>query len=982
MTGEKLLYLIVSFSLISFSVNGEVKEKLIKNVDPFIGTGGHGHTFPGATLPFGMVQLSPDTYDNDWDWCSGYHVSDNSIMGFSHTHLSGTGCADYGDILFMPTTGEIKLEAGSRENPTAGYRSRFKHENEKASPGYYSVFLDDHKVNVELTATTRVGFHKYTFPKSNEANIIIDLTHGIGERTVDAGLKIVSDTEIEGYKKSSGWNNGHTVYFVAKFSKPFGSHGISVDGKINTAALTGEGKTAKGYVRYNTAENEAVLVKVAISHVSIEGARKNMQAELKGWDFEKTKLKAENIWEKELQKITVEGGTKAQRTNFYTALYHTFISPNVYSDADGKHRGMDGKIYSSKQGNEYTVFSLWDTFRALHPLFTIVEQKRTNDIINSFYSKYKESGLLPVWELAGWETNCMIGYHSIPVIFDAYMKGIKKYDVEKLYAAMKHSADQDIFGLKSYKASGYVESDKASQSVSRTLEYAYDDWCIAMMAKALGKKDDYEKFSRRALSYCNIFDGSTGFMRAKNEGGFVTPFNHYAVTKDYTEANAWQYNLFVPHDVKGLINMFGSKEKFAARVNDLFTVSSKLEGHAQSDITGLIGQYAHGNEPSHHMAYLFTYIGQGWKTQETVRKIMNELYLPNRDGLSGNEDCGQMSAWYVLSAMGIYPACPGTNEYIIGSPLFKKVTVNLENGKKFVINSKASSEENKYICSVEKNGKPYSKVFIKHEDIQSGCEFNFNMSKEPNKNWGVEESALPYSFTTDKQVSVPYINSDETVFLDPVNISLASATDGAAVYYTVDGSAPSKKSTRFTKPFVVSSSITLRAAAYLDGFKDSKEYSVKFTKAELLKPVDVKNPVNGLNYQYYEGNFNRTADLQKANAVYSGVADIPSIKKAAREENYGFVFDGFVKVPADGMYSFYTKSDDGSVVFIDNQRVVNNDGPHGATLMTGKIALKEGYHSYKLLYTQGAADAELEAGVEGPGVKQQAIPKEWFYIAK
>jgi len=972
----------VTLCILSVVANAQVKEKITKYVNPFIGTGGHGHTFPGATLPFGMVQLSPDTYDNDWDWCSGYHVSDNSIMGFSHTHLSGTGCADYGDILFMPTTGTIKLEAGSRENPTAGYRSRFKHENEKASPGYYSVFLDDHKVNVELTATTRVGFHKYTFPKGNESNIIIDLTHGIGERTVNAGIKIISDTEIEGFKKSSGWNNGHTVYFVAKFSKPFLSHGISLEGKVNTSLMAGEGKTAKAYVRYTTNENESILVKVAISHVSIEGARKNMQAELKGWDFEKTKINAENVWQKELSKITVEGGTKEQLTNFYTALYHSFIAPNIYSDADGKHKGMDGKVYSSKGVDEYTVFSLWDTFRALHPLFTIVEQKRTNDIINSFYSKYKESGLLPVWELAGWETNCMIGYHSIPVIFDAYMKGIRKYDAEKLFAAMKNSAEQDIFGLKSYKASGYVESEKSSQSVSRTLEYAYDDWCIAMMAKELGKMDDYKKFSKRALSYANIFDGSTGFMRAKNESGFVSPFNPYAVTKDYTEANAWQYNLFVPHDVKGLINLFGSRDKFAARVNDLFTASSKLEGHAQSDITGLIGQYAHGNEPSHHMAYLFTYVGEGWRTQETVRKIMDELYSPNRDGLSGNEDCGQMSAWYVLSAMGFYPACPGTNEYIIGSPIFRKVTINLENGKKFVINAPESSQENKYIYSVEKNGKPYGKVFIRHEDIQSGCEFKFNMSKEPNKKWGIEETAMPYSFTNKKQVSVPYIKTEETVFLEPLSVSLSCATDGASIYFTLDGSAPSKLSARFSKPFIVDKSITVRAVAYLDGYTESNEFSVKLTKAELLNPVEVKNPVNGLTYEYYEGNFNRTADMLKATVKKSGMAEYPSLSKSEKEENFGLIFTGYINVPADGMYSFYTKSDDGSVVFIDGQRVVNNDGPHGASVMTGKVALKSGFHSYRLLYTQGAADAELEAGIEGPGVKLQVIPKEWFYIAK
>jgi len=982
MNRKKILCFTVFFSLLAAMTFAQVKEKPVNYVNPFIGTGGHGHTFPGATVPFGMVQLSPDTYDNEWDWCSGYHITDNSIMGFSHTHLSGTGCADYGDILFMPTTGAIKLIPGSRENPTQGYRSRFKHENEKATPGYYSVLLDDYKVKVELTATTRAGFHKYTFPKTEEANIIIDLTHGIGESTLNAGMKIISNTEIEGFRRSHGWNNDHTVYFVAKFSKPFNAHGLSLDGKINTTSNTAEGKTLKGYLRYSTTEGEVVLVKVGISHVSIEGARKNLDAEIKGWNFAKVKTAAEATWEKELSRIAVEGGTNDQKTCFYTALYHSFIAPNVFSDVDGRHRGMDGKVYQEKGFTEYTVFSLWDTFRALHPLFTLVEQKRTNDIINTFYSKYKESGLLPVWELASWETNCMIGYHSIPVIYDAYKKGLRGYNAEKLFEAMKHSAEQDAAGLKSYKELGYVESDKTSQSVSRTLEYAYDDWCIAMMAKDLGKQADYERYSKRALSYRNLFDGTTGFMRAKVNGNFVTPFNSYAVTGDYTEANAWQYSLFVPHDLNGLVNLFGSKEKLANRLNELFTTTSKLEGHEQNDISGLIGQYAHGNEPSHHMAYLFNYVGQGWKTQEMVRKVMDELYLPKPDGLSGNEDCGQMSAWYVLSAMGFYPACPGTNEYVIGSPLFKKVTINLENGKKFVINAPNSSKDNKYITSVTKNNKPYEKAYIRHEDILKGCTFTFNMSNTPNKNWATSENDAPYSFTTKKQVSVPFSTTDETMFLESTTTTLGCSTDGVSIYYTTDGTTPSKNSNLYTAPIKIDKTLQLRFIAYKDGYEQSLESSASFKKATFVEPQNIAELTPGLNYAYYEGYYDFTTKLKNLTPKKTGITDIPSLKPAERVENYGLIFTGYINIPQDGIYTFFTNSDDGSVMFIDDQRVVDNDGPHSSTFASGKVALKAGYHSFKALYCQGVGPSILEISVEYGGNKMQLIPKDWFFIKK
>lgn len=960
------------------------KEKITSNVNPFIGTGGHGHTFPGATLPFGMVQLSPDTYNRGWDWSSGYYITDNSIMGFSHTHLSGTGIGDLGDILIMPTTGAVKTEPGNREKPGEGYRSRFKHENEKAYPGYYSVLLDDYNIKAELTATRRTGYHRYTFPKTDEANIIIDLFHGIEDRPGNSQIKFISDSEIEGYRQSSGWaGNNQNIYFVAKFSKPFKSHGIVLDGKMKPEEKSATGIALKGYVRFSTNNNEAILVKVGISYVSIDGARKNLEAELKNAGFDEIKTAAEKIWEKELSKITVEGGSQDQKTIFYTALYHSMICPNLFSDIDGNYKGMDdNKIHNNKKNETYTLFSLWDTFRALNPLLSIIDRKRTNDFINTMLEKSQEGGQLPVWECMGHETNIMIGFHSISVIVDAYMKGIKDYDVEKVYEAMKRQLEQSKAGLNYYNSLGYIPAEKMTKSVSRNLEYTYNEWCVAKMAEALGKKEDYEKYSKRALNYMNMFDPSTGFMRGKTtEGNFVTPFTPDKVTHDYEEGTAWHYNLFVPHDINGLVNMFGNIENFSKRLNDLFTLQNK-ETSDIPDVTGIIGQYAHGNEPSHNMAYLFNFNGENWKTQETVRKIMNELYFPKPDGLSGNEDCGQMSAWYVFSAMGFYPFCPGTNQYMIGSPIFNKITINLENGKHFVINAPKSSNENKYIKSITKNNKAYSLTYIKHEDISKGGSFTFNMSNVPAKDVKYAVDALPYSFTKKAQVSVPYNKSDETVFLDSLSISFGCLTNGADIYFSLDGSIPTKASVKYNEPISVFESKSITAIAFKNGFEPSPFAKISTQKAKLYESKNIDNLAPGLNYQYYEGNYNSVNEMKKSAVKKSGVAELPVITSAEKEENFGFIFDGFINISKEGMYKFYTRSDDGSVLIIDDQIVVNNDGPHSATMIAGSIALKAGFHSIKMLYCQGAGDAEFSAGLEGPGIKLQPIQKEWLFRIK
>ncbi|MEP6901792.1 MAG: GH92 family glycosyl hydrolase, partial [Actinomycetota bacterium] len=638
------------FLLLTFGIFAQTPKDYTKYVNPLIGTGGHGHTFPGATVPFGMVQLSPDTRTDNWDGSSGYHYSDNEIFGFSHTHLSGTGIPDYCDILLMPMLGDVNFN---------DFKSAFSHADEKAEAGYYSVKLAS-GVTAELTATPRVGFHRYTFPQSDKANIILDLKWR--DKVLDSELKIVGKNRIEGYRRSESWAKNQIVYFVAEFSKPFTdktrlrkTFDEEESPKPNTAT------NLKVALHFKTSENEQILVKVAISPVSIEGARKNLQAEIPGWDFEKVRADTKNAWNKELSRIEVSGGTDAQLTTFYTALYHTKIQPNIFEDVDGNYLGLDKKIHNiadgqnpqskirNPQSNYYTVFSLWDTFRAAHPLYTIIDQKRTADFINTFIRQYEQGGRLPVWELAANETDCMIGYHAVSVIADAMAKGIKGFDYEKAFEAAKHSAELDHFGLEAYKRRGYISMEDEQESVSKTLEYAYDDFCIAQMAKILktarenktkdfttGWDDkyfyrmniDYENYIKRAQNYKNLYDKQTGFMRPKQNGNWISPFSPNEVTFHFTEGNSWVYSFFVPQDVSGLIDLYGGKANFTSKLDELFTTEQKLAGREQPDITGLIGQYAHGNEPSHAIAYLYNYADQPWKTQKLVRRILDEFYKP------------------------------------------------------------------------------------------------------------------------------------------------------------------------------------------------------------------------------------------------------------------------------------------------------------------------------------------------------------------
>jgi predicted alpha-1,2-mannosidase len=834
---KKIIYLFPVLFLFLFSCTDSSKNKsnqesegsskdLTQFVNPFIGTGGHGHTYPGATLPFGMVQLSPDTRLEGWDGCSGYHYSDSVVYGFSHTHLSGTGVPDYGDILFMPTTGKIQFANGD-DNPDNGYASRFSHEKEIASPGFYKTHLDDYNIDVELSTSKRVGFHKYTFASSDQANIIIDLLHR--DKVIVAGITKVSDTEIEGFRRSTAWANDQVIYFVAEFSKPFQHFQIEKEGnKINEEKT--EGESIKAAIRFQTEENEEIYVKVGISAVDIDGARKNLIEEIPDWDFDKVKVEAEQSWNKELNKIQVEGN-KDDKIVFYTSMYHAFLAPNLFMDVDGRYRGRDLEVHQSSEFENHTVFSLWDTYRATHPLYTIVQQEKTYDFINTMLVQYEQGGRLPVWELAANETECMIGYHSIPVIVDAYMKGLRDFDIEKAYEAMKHSAELDHFGLESYKKNGYIPAQDEAESVSKTLEYAYDDWCIAIMAKELGYDEDYQYYIKRAQSYKNIFDPSTGFMRAKMNGRWFTPFDPKEVNFNYTEANSWQYSFYVPQDISGLINMIGGEDKFEERLDQLFSESSQTTGRHQSDITGLVGQYAHGNEPSHHMAYLYNYIGKPWESQKLTAQIMNELYTKEADGLCGNEDCGQMSSWYVVSAMGFYPVTPGSNLYAFGTPIFKKSVINLESGNTFTISANNVSKENIYIQSASLNGKEYNKSFIMHQEIMEGGELIFEMGSEPNHDWGSKVEDIPVSKITENLITPgPFVIEGAKTFYDSTKISMGTIDADASVYFTTDGTIPDLKSNHYNGEFYITSSTKLSAIAHMEGMPTSKVLMVIFTK--------------------------------------------------------------------------------------------------------------------------------------------------------
>lgn len=715
--------------------------KLTQYVDPYIGTGDHGHVFLGANVPFGLVQLGPMNISQGWDWCSGYHISDMTIMGFTHMHLSGTGCEDLGDISLMPVIGDVTLARGVKDDPQSGMYSLFNRKTEKVRPGYYAVHLDRYGIDVELTATKRVGFHKYTFPKSQESKIIIDLEHAVGGESKKEGYLVrESDTVVSGYRYSKGWANNQKIFFTIVFSKPMKQWIVSEASSVKEGDTITSPKSY-GHALFDTGEKETVYVKVALSPVSIENAKANMKAELPGWDFAQTIKLADGAWNRELNKIVIETPDEKVKRIFYTALYHTMIAPSEFCDVNGEYRGSDGNMHPDPGFVNYTTFSLWDTYRAAHPLMTIIHPEKMGDIINSMLTIYKEQGKLPVWHLMGCETNCMVGNGGISVVADAMLKGYKGFDHELAFEAMKNSAMLDERGLKYLKQYGYIPYDKEGEGLSKCMEYAIADWSIAQVAGKMGKKEDHKYFLNRSKAYKHYFDPSVGFMRGlSSEGKFRENFNPFESVhrdNDYTEGNAWQYTWLVPHDIEGLVNLFGSREKFIAKLDNLFTVQGELGKHASPDISGLIGQYAHGNEPSHHILYMYPYVGQPWKTADKVREVLTTLYMDQPAGLCGNEDVGQMSAWYILSALGFYQVEPAGGKYIFGSPIIDKAVIKVGDGKTFTITVKDNSPGNKYIQQVTLNGKEYPQYYLDFMDIEAGGTLEIRMGSQPSATWGI-----------------------------------------------------------------------------------------------------------------------------------------------------------------------------------------------------------------------------------------------------
>lgn len=748
-------------------------DKAYASVDPFIGNGGEGHTYPGATVPFGMVQLSPDTRiqprEKAYGWAAGYRYDDSSIVGFTHTHFSGTGHSDLGDILLMPFTGSPGLERGDPEKPRSGYASRFRHDDEKAEPGYYAVTLDDYKVRAELTTSTRVGVHRYAFPKGTDAKVLLDMRTSMYDypgKVLWSRVRVRADGTVTGFRETRGWAPGRQLYFAMRFSRPLAGHelhnteqdivykGFPPPGEKDPSQRAQiEGRQLVGTFAFGKLD-APLVVKVAISPVSEAGAIANLDAEVADFDFDRVRAQAKQEWTQALSVLDIDAPEHARRSA-YTALYHTLLGPTLFMDADGQYRGSDNAVHKADGFTNYSTFSLWDTYRALHPLLTLVQpEKRNSDFVNSMLAHHEHSpyGMLPVWSFHGLEDWCMIGYHAVPVIADAYVKGIRGFDADKALKAMVETANYGPYdGIAQYRELGYVPIDEEGEAASKTLEYAFDDWTIARMAQAMGKGDIAATFDKRAANWRNAFDKDTGFMRArKRDGSFRTPFDPSAsgYGTDYTEGNAWQYSWYVPQDVAGLAAAHGGSDKLLARLDEVFNakVDPSIFEHME-DITGLIGWYAHGNEPSHHVAYLYSYAGQPWRTQARLKQIMDTQYADRPDGLAGNDDVGQMSAWYVFTALGFYPVAPGSGEYILGRPFLPKTAMRLPNGKTFTIVADGLDDRHTYVGSVSLNGKPLQRTFLRHDEILAGGELRFSMQAEPNKDWPGQGAQAPYSMS-------------------------------------------------------------------------------------------------------------------------------------------------------------------------------------------------------------------------------------------
>ena len=904
------------------------------SVHVFNGTGFHGHTYPGATTPFGLVQLSPDTRTYGWDGCSGYHYTDSTILGFSHTHLSGTGCADLGDFLFTPGMGVIK--------PLP-----LNHGKESARPGYYKVVTPD--VTVELTASPRVGVHKYTFTGEGTPQVLLDANHSIGTENVavEAWFKVEGEKEVSGKRVVDGWVKGRAIYLDAAFSVPF----VKAD------------ETAPGMLLLTFPEDlKELTVWAGLSYGSMDEARVNREAETDGKAFQDILNQTTDLWTRALGSIEVQGGPVEQ---FYTCLYHTSVEPNNIADIN------DNQPF-------YSTLSLWDTFRSWNPLQTLLNPQLVNDMIGSMLEMYRQWGELPIWPLGHGETGCMIGYHSIPVIADAWLHGIRGFNGEEALAAMVVSSNKNK-GVTSalYNQYGYIPANLMSQSVSQTLEMAYDDWCIARMAECLGKADIAAEYDARALRYQNVFDPSTGFMRGREDvGNWVDPFDPIASTRDYTEAIPWQARFFVPHDVAGHTDLMGGAQPMLAALDSLFTYEDRSEQVHVSDITGLKGQYAHGNEPSHHMAWIYNWLGAPSSSQKVVRELLEEMYDITPEGVCGNEDCGQMSAWYVLSSLGIYPACPTSGEYILAAPLFKKATLHLGSGKDFTIT--ADHPEWMYVADVKLNGQSLERNYVTYEEIMAGGTLAFKLSKTPVSTR--DAFPAPYSLSKKPVVSTPVLPGGLSLFKGSVELVMSSRTEGATIHYTLDGSEPTEASPLYTQPFALDHSATIRARAFKEGMTPSPEARAEATKAEFVPALKLIGLKNGCRYTYHLGQFAWSADVKKSPVVARGVMAAPSIKEAPDEDHFGYIFTGYIDIPEDGIWSFALRSDDGAILEMDGKLVVNNDGSHSAITTMGRVPLLKGLHAYKLVYLEDYEGQAMSWAWKAEGASQfSPIPEDHLY---
>ncbi|MDO5035340.1 MAG: GH92 family glycosyl hydrolase [Porphyromonas sp.] len=926
------------------------EDDLIYLVDPFIGTGFHGHTYPGAAAPMGMAQLSPESRWEGWDACSGYHYDDDSLYGFAHTHLSGTGCSDLGDIIMIPTTdSEPYLQSITDARlPKIG----FKHSDEQAHAGYYRVELESGVV-VELTASSLMGVHRYTFPReSRRAHIVLDLVNIKGDEIIEAALTQTSDSTLSGYTISNGWAPERHIYFAAHFSQPIEEGQVYLNG-VPTEGIA-KGDSVRGIFSYTPVEGAPLEIFVGLSQTSMEAAEANLRAEMSknGNTFDAVRKSTEERWTEVLSRASIAEGKREDLVNFYTSLYHSFLAPNQTSDADGSYRGMDGNIQKGS-GTSYSTLSLWDTFRALHPLVNLLYPEVTPDISRSMMQMYKEQGELPIWPLFNGETGTMIGYHAVSVLADAHRMGLLgDLDPHEVLSAMVHSSNINKKGSDYYTRLGFIPSNARNESVSCTLEYSYDDWCIARMAEALGDMATAEEYYARAYNYRKVFDGDTRFFRGRHEdGSWAADFDPYEVSKDFTEATAWHYRFAPMHDVNGLVALFGGEEQLLEALDQLF--SDQTSAGDLQDITGIIGQYAHGNEPSHHYAYLYNYLGKPWRTQELTHQIIDEMYSATPEGLCGNEDCGQLSAWYAMSAMGLYPFAPGSGELLLTSPLFQEVTLKLTSGE-LTITTDKDPKDFPYIKSVTLNGKELHRLYVSTDEIAQGGTLAYQLSKDPVTDFVIEEA--PYSMTRELFVSPVYTPDDIALFDGKVEVSLATATPGATIYFSINGG----ERELYSEPIEVSESCQLTVTAEREGMLPAPTTTLVATRADYAPGLKVETAKKGTQWTLYAGSVATTEEIAALPVVGSGRSDVPSIEMRDREDLFALIFTGYIEVPATDVYEFRLTSDDGSVLKIHDQAVVLNDGSHAYVSATGKAALEEGLHPFTLLYWQGS---------EGKGLK-------------